>query len=173
MAIILSYNGIYPKIAKDAFIAQNAVIIGDVEIGNQASVWYNCVLRGDVNHIRIGAGTNIQDGTIIHVNRKDGPTIIGKGVTVGHMVLLHGCTIEDYCLIGMGAKVLDYARVEKGGMVAAGALIAPRKVVKEGELWAGVPGAFWRVMTQQERDYIKISEQNYVKLAAEYITSSK
>lgn len=169
MPVILPYKGKYPKIAEDAFIAANAVIIGDVEIGSKASIWYGCVVRGDVHHIRIGEGTNIQDGTVIHVNRNDGPTIIGKGVTVGHMALLHACILEDHCFVGMGSKVIDNAVVKTHGMVAAGALISPNKVVDSKQLWAGVPGKFFRELSQQEIDYIKISEDNYVKLASEHL----
>jgi gamma-carbonic anhydrase len=168
MAIILPYKGTYPRIAGDAFIAANAVIIGDVEIGSKASIWYGCVVRGDVNHIKIGAETNIQDGTVIHVNRKDGPTIIGIGVTVGHMALLHACTIHDYGFIGMGAKVIDHAVVESEAMVAAGALIPPGKVVKKGELWAGVPAKLFRALSEEERKYIYVSKENYIALAAEH-----
>lgn len=168
MAIILPYNGKYPKIADDAFIAKNAVIIGDVEIGSKANIWYGCVVRGDVNHIRIGEGTNIQDGTIVHVNRDNGPTIIGKGVTIGHMALLHACHLHDYSFVGMGAKVIDFAVVETNAMVAAGSLIAPHKKVLSKQLWAGVPAKFFREMSQEEIDYIKISEANYIKLAHEH-----
>lgn len=169
MPVIMPYKGKYPKIAEDAFIAANAVIIGDVEIGSKASIWYGCVVRGDVHHIRIGDGTNIQDGTIIHVNRNDGPTIIGKGVTVGHMALLHACILEDHCFVGMGSKVIDNAVVKTHGMVAAGALISPNKIVESKQLWAGVPGKFFRELSQDEIDYIKISEDNYIKLAAEHL----
>ncbi|MFI4983797.1 MAG: gamma carbonic anhydrase family protein [Rickettsiales bacterium] len=169
MAIILAYKGKLPKIASDAFIADNAVIIGDVEIASKANIWFGCVLRGDVNHIRIGEGTNIQDGTIIHVNRNNGPTIIGKNVTVGHLALLHACHLHDHSFVGMGAKVIDNAIVESQAMVAAGSLIAPHKVVKSKELWAGVPGKFFRAMTQEEIDYIQISADNYIRLASEYV----
>ena len=170
MAIILPYKGKLPKIDSTAFIAENAVIIGDVEIGANVGIWYGCIVRGDVNSIKIGEGTNIQDGTIIHVNRKDGPTIIGKGITVGHMALLHACTLHDHSFVGMGAKVIDYTTVETHAMVAAGAVLSPRKTVKSGELWAGVPAKLMRQMTQEEIDYIKISESNYIKLAKEYLS---
>lgn len=173
MATILPYNGIYPKIAKDAFISPNAVIIGDVEIGSKASIWYNCVLRGDVNYIRVGEGTNIQDGTIIHVNRNNGPTIIGSGVTVGHMSLLHACTIEDHAFIGMGARIIDEVHIESKAMVAAAALMSPRKIVKSGELWAGVPAKFFRSLTPEEIEYIWISAKNYIELAAEHMALMK
>lgn len=168
MAIILPYKGKLPKIAEDAFVAPNAVIIGDVEIASKANIWFGCVVRGDVHHIRIGEGTNIQDGTVIHVNRNNGPTIIGKYVTVGHQALLHACHLNDYSFIGMGAKVIDYAVVESHAMVAAGALISPKKIVKSHQLWAGVPAKFFRDMTQAEIDYIQISADNYIKLAGEH-----
>jgi carbonic anhydrase/acetyltransferase-like protein (isoleucine patch superfamily) len=168
MPIILPYKDKYPKIADDAFIAENAVIIGDVEIGSKASIWYGCVVRGDVNYIRIGEGTNIQDGTIIHVHRNNGPTIIGKGVTVGHLALLHACILEDYSFIGMGAKIIDYCVVKTNAMVGAGSLLSPNKIVNSGELWMGVPAKFARLLTEKEIEHIKTSEQNYKVLASEY-----
>src|SRR5215469_4419758 len=105
--MIKSYRGITPTIAKDAFIAEGAVVIGDVHIGSKSNVWFGCVIRGDVNRIRIGERTNIQDGTIIHVTRETGPTTIGSGITVGHSVLLHACTLEDNCFIGMHSTIMD------------------------------------------------------------------
>ncbi|MBA8667009.1 gamma carbonic anhydrase family protein [Holosporaceae bacterium 'Namur'] len=171
MAIILPYKDKYPKIAPNAFIAENAVIIGDVEIGAEASIWFNCVLRGDVNYIRVGEGSNIQDGTIVHVNRREGPAIIGKGVTVGHSALLHACRLEDYSFIGMGAKVIDYVTVKTNAMVGAGSLVPPKKVVNTGELWTGVPAKLHRLLTQDEINFIKTSEQNYKNLAFEYLNA--
>ncbi len=166
--IILPYKGIMPKIAPDAFIAPGAVVIGDVVIGSKTNVWFGCVIRGDVNIIRIGERTNIQDGTVIHITRKTGPTIIGSGITIGHSVLLHACTLEDDCFIGMHATVMDGAVVEKGGMVAAGALVTPNKRVPAGQIWGGNPAKFLRDMKQEEKDYIAKSADNYVKLANEY-----
>lgn len=168
MTLILPYNNKFPKIAADAFIAPNAVIIGDVEIGSKSSVWYGVVIRGDVHHVRIGNSTNIQDGTVIHVSRYEGPTIIGNGVTIGHQALLHACTLEDYSFVGMAAQVIDQVRVERHAMVAAGSLIPPRKIVKSGQLWAGVPARLLRELKQEEIDYIKTSELNYIKLAEEH-----
>ena len=157
-----------PKIAPDAFIAPNAVIIGDVEIGSKTNVWFNCVIRGDVNTIRIGERTNIQDGTIIHVTRKTGPTKIGSGVTIGHMVLLHACTLEDNSFIGMQSTIMDGAIVESGGMVAAGAIVTPGKRIPSGQIWAGNPAKYFRDLKPAEAEFIKTSENNYVMLAEEY-----
>lgn len=176
---ILSFNGLTPKIADDVFVAETATIIGDVEIGPGSSVWYGCVIRGDVNRIRIGARTNLQDGTIVHVNhdptgdyRQTGggmPTHIGDDVTIGHMALIHACTIESGGFVGMNATVMDEAVVAGGAMVAAGALITPRKRVPAGELWSGSPAKKMRELTQEERDYIPYSAQNYSRLAAEHL----
>ena len=169
MAIILPYKNKIPKIAKDAFIAENAVIIGDVEIGSKSSVWFNCVIRGDVNYIRIGDETNIQDGTIVHVGTNNGPTIIGSGITIGHKALIHACEIHDYSFIGMNATIMDYAKTKSYSMVAAGALVTNNKIVKENELWAGVPAKFIRNLKKEEIDYITISKDRYCNLAKEYI----
>jgi len=176
-ALILSHNGIAPRIAADAFIAETAVVIGDVEIGAGASIWYGCVLRGDSNSIRIGARTNIQDGTIIHVNHPRESAVgtkatIGADVTVGHMALLHACTLEDSAFVGMKACVMDGAVVEGGGMVAAGALVTPGKRVKRGELWAGSPAKLMRPLSDKERDYLKYAAEHYVELAEIYRSAS-
>ncbi|HEY4164034.1 MAG TPA: gamma carbonic anhydrase family protein [Dongiaceae bacterium] len=172
-ALILPYNGVTPKIAPDAFVAETAVIIGDVEIGPGASIWYGCVLRGDSNSIRIGARTNIQDGTIIHVNHeREGAagtrTVIGADITVGHMALLHACTLEDGSFVGMKACVMDGAVVETGAMVAAGALVTPGKRVKRGELWAGSPAKPMRPLSEKEIAYFAYSAKHYAELAATY-----
>ena len=166
--LILPYKGIMPTIHPDAWIAPGAVVVGDVHIGAFTNVWFGCVIRGDVNTIRIGARTNIQDGTIVHVTRKTGPTRIGSGVTIGHQALLHACTVEDDSFIGMGAKLLDFSVVESGGFLAAGALLTPRKTVKAGEMWAGNPAKFMRPMTDEEKAFIAISAENYVRHVPEY-----
>ncbi len=166
--IILPYKGIMPKIAGDAFIAPGAVIIGDVEIGSKSNIWFGCVIRGDVNTIRIGERTNIQDATVVHVTRKTGPTFIGSNVTIGHSALIHAATIEDDSFIGMHATVMDGAVVRSGGMVAAGALVTPNKEVPAGEIWGGNPAKHLRKMRQEEIDFIAISARNYVDLAEEY-----
>jgi len=166
--LILPYKGTTPKIAEDAFIAANAIVIGDVEIGSDTGIWFNCVLRGDVNVIRIGRGTNIQDGTIIHVSSHSQGTFIGDGVTIGHLALIHACTLEDGCFIGMNATVMDTAHVETGAMVAAGALVTPGKRVPSGQLWAGSPARHIRDLSATDIEIIRYTAPHYVELAAEY-----
>ncbi|MDA0781582.1 MAG: gamma carbonic anhydrase family protein [Rickettsiales bacterium] len=173
MAGLHTYKGIKPTIAAGAFVAPSADIIGDVEIGTKSGIWFGCVLRGDVAHVRVGERTNIQDGTVIHVTRNGHPTIIGSGVTIGHQALLHACKLEDSCFVGMGATIMDDAIIESGGMVAAGSLITPSKVVKKGQIWAGNPGKFFRDLTEDEAKFIKISEDNYVKHVEEYLSENK
>lgn len=165
---ILPWKGILPTIAADAFIAPNATIIGDVVIGSQSSVWFNCVLRGDVHHIRVGARSNIQDGTIVHVSSFDGPTVIGDDVLIGHGAIIHGCTLEDRCFVGMAATVLDDAVVESGAMVAAGALVGPKKRIPKGQLWAGTPARFVRELKPEEIADMKAATDRYVDVAAGY-----
>lgn len=172
------YLGITPTIADDVFIADTAAVIGDVHIGSGSSVWYNTVIRGDAgSHIRIGERVNVQDGTVIHINgpRDDGspimPTIIGDEITIGHSALIHACTLQSRCFIGMRSVVLDGAVVETGAMVAAGAVVSPGKVVKAGELWAGIPAKPLRELRQEELDYWPESVATYCKLAANHIES--
>jgi len=166
--LILPYKGILPRIHDSVFVAQTAVITGDVEIGPDSSVWFGCVMRGDVHHIRVGARTNIQDGTIVHVARDKFPCLIGSDITIGHGAILHACTLEDGCFIGMGAIVMDGARVESGAMVAAGALVPPGKVVKKGELWGGSPAKLMRPLTEAELAFFPVSVKNYVELSKDY-----
>ncbi len=167
--LILAYKGISPTIAADAFIAQTAVITGDVVIGRQSSIWYGCVMRGDVHRIRVGERTNVQDGTIVHVTRERFACTIGSGITIGHRAILHGCTLEDGCFIGMGATVMDGAVVEGGAMVAAGALVTPGKVVKKGELWGGSPAKCLRRLTDEELAFFPVSAAHYAALGADYL----
>jgi carbonic anhydrase/acetyltransferase-like protein (isoleucine patch superfamily) len=170
----MPWKGVSPKISDDAFIAPNATIIGDVEVGPKASIWFNCVLRGDVNKIRIGARTNIQDGTIVHVDREadakdDGyPTLIGDDVLVGHNAMIHGTTIENGGFVGMCATLLDGAYVEGEAMVAAGALVGPGKRILRHQLWGGVPARYLRDMKPGEISYAPDGVAHYVKLAEGY-----
>ncbi len=165
-----TYQGITPKLAANVFHVNSAEIIGDVEIGAASSVWFNVVIRGDVNFIRIGERTNIQDGTVIHVTHKINPTVIGDDVTIGHNVTLHGCKIGDRCLIGMGAVVMDDADVADDAMVAAGALITPGTKVPSGTLYAGFPAVYKRHLSDDEIDYLKQSAQNYLNYTENYRT---
>jgi carbonic anhydrase/acetyltransferase-like protein (isoleucine patch superfamily) len=163
-----------PKIHPTACIMPGAVVIGDVEIGEYSSIWPGVSIRGDVNHIRIGKRTNIQDGSVVHVTRpqiagEGGMTIIGDNITIGHKVMLHACTLEDACFIGMASCIIDGATVKSGGMVAAGAMVTYRKIVPAGEIWAGNPAKLMREMKQSEKDFIMQSAQNYVDDAAEYL----
>lgn len=168
MPVILPYRGVLPTIASDAFIADTAVIIGDVEIGAGSSIWFGCVLRGDVNSIRIGRNTNIQDGTVVHVSRTGKGTQIGDDVTVGHLALLHDCTVEDGAFVGMKACLMDGAYLERGAMLAAGGLLTPGKRIPSGELWAGNPAKLLRSLSVAEKEMIPNSATHYAALAAEY-----
>ena len=166
--IILPYKGITPTIHPDAWIAPGAVIVGDVHIGAHSNIWFGCVIRGDVNSIRIGERTNIQDGTVIHVTRKTGPTTIGSGITVGHKALIHAATIHDDSFVGMGSVVLDFAVIETGGFLAAGAILTPHKRIPTGQMWAGNPAKYFRDLKPQEVEHIPVSARNYVNLSSEY-----
>ncbi|MFT7144986.1 MAG: carbonic anhydrase/acetyltransferase-like protein (isoleucine patch superfamily) [Alphaproteobacteria bacterium] len=165
---VLAYKGASPKIAADAFIAGGSTVIGDTVIGEKTSIWYNVTIRGDVNTIRIGKHTNIQDGSTCHVSYKTGPLVIGDYVTIGHNAIVHGCTLEDHAFVGMGAMVLDGAVVSSHAMLAAGALLTNNKVVPTGEIWAGNPAKFFRKMTDKEMVYAEWSAEHYVKLGQEH-----
>ena len=168
--IILPWRGVSPTIASDAFIAPGAVVIGDVVIGSGVTIWFNCVVRGDVNHIRIGARTNIQDGSVVHVSYKTHPTIIGEDVLIGHMATIHGCTLESKAFIGMRATDMDGVVVEKEAMVAAGALVAPNKRVLQRQMWAGAPARFVRDVKPEELASFANAVERYVGLGEEYRT---
>lgn len=168
MALILPWRGVAPTIDADAWVAPTATVIGDVHLGAEASLWFGTVVRGDVHHIRIGRRTNIQDGSVVHVTTARFPTQIGDDVLVGHMAMIHGCTIESGAFIGMKACVMDGVVVESGAMVAAGALVTPGKRVKSGELWGGSPAKALRMLTDAEREHIANAPVRYARLAAEY-----
>ena len=174
MPNIRSFQDLHPSIAEDAWVDESAVVIGDVEIGAQASIWPLCAVRGDIHSIRIGARSNIQDGSVIHVTHDSGfnpggfPVEIGDDVTVGHKVMLHGCTIGDNCLIGMGSIVLDGAVIEEKVILGAGSLVPQGKVLESGHLYLGSPVKKVRSLTEQELDFLEYVSGNYVKLAQEY-----
>lgn len=168
---ILPFGDKMPRIHPSAFIAPGCRIIGDVEIGEDASIWYNCVIRADVNHIRIGARSNVQDGTVIHCDSPgdgierpvDGwPTIIGDDVLIGHMAMIHGCTLHDRAFVGMGAMVMDGAVVEGDAMLAAGALLSPGKRVPHRQLWAGRPAKFMRELNDDVVIRLRGGVERYV-----------
>lgn len=166
--MIHSYRGETPNIHETAYIADGAHVIGDVVIGADASIWFGSVLRGDVNYIRIGARTNIQDLTAIHVNEGTSPTIVEDDVTVGHRAILHGCRVRSGSLIGMGAIVLDDAVVEEQAFVAAGAVVTPGTVVAARKLARGVPARVVRDLTEEELDHLRYSAKHYCDLKNEY-----
>lgn len=166
--MILHYKGIYPKIDDSVFICEGVQIIGDVEIGKNSSVWFNTVIRGDVNYIRIGERTNIQDLCMLHVTYKKYPLVIGNDVTVGHSVTLHGCIVKDFVLIGMGAVLLDNCTVNSNSFIAAGTLVRENFVVPEGVLVAGVPGKIIRDLTGEEMAKIKRGADNYLMYVNNY-----
>jgi carbonic anhydrase/acetyltransferase-like protein (isoleucine patch superfamily) len=170
--MMLSFGGKAPSIDPAAFVAPGAVLIGDVEIGPEASIWYNCVLRGDGNRIRIGARSNVQDGSVIHVDppgpgrpEKGYPTIIGEDVLIGHMAMVHGCTLHDRAFVGLGAIVMDGCEIESGGMLAAGALLAPGRRIPAGQLWAGRPAKYVRDLSAEELAGQQLGVAHYVALA--------
>lgn len=168
MSLIRPHHDVFPVIHDTAFIAETAAIIGAVEIGEDSSIWYGCTLRGDVNNIRIGKRTNIQDHTMIHVSSTGQGTYIGDDVTVGHAALLHACTIGDAAFIGMKACIMDDAVVEDRAMVAAGALVTPGKRIPSGQLWGGSPARYMRDLTEAELEFLIFSAKRYVGVAKTY-----
>jgi carbonic anhydrase/acetyltransferase-like protein (isoleucine patch superfamily) len=167
--MILPYNGHRPEIAASAYIADSADLIGDVAVGADSSVWFRCVLRGDVNYIRIGARSNVQDGSVLHVMKDTHPLVLGDDVTVGHNVTLHGCTIESRCLIGMGAIILNGARIGPDSIVAAGALVSQNTVVPPRSLFMGSPAEFRRHLTDRDLDVIRRYAGHYVAYKDSYL----
>ena len=167
--MLYSYNNIQPKLKVSVFVAPTATIIGDVEIGEDSSIWFNVVVRGDVNPIRIGQRTNIQDNSTLHVTYQKSTLNIGCDVTVGHAAILHGCTIEDQCLIGMGARILDGAHIGRQCLVAAGALIREGEKIPEHSLVAGVPAIVKRSLTAEEITLVRRSAERYVGYKQHYL----
>ncbi len=165
---VISYLGKAPRVAASAFLAEGSVVVGDVEIGDGSSIWFGTVVRGDVNHVRIGARTNVQDLSVVHVTSRTHPTSIGDDVTVGHGAVLHGCTVRDRCLVGIGAIVLDGAVVGPDAMVGAGALVPPGMVVPPGKLVLGSPAKVKRDLTEEEIASLRRSAASYVGYAASY-----
>ncbi|WP_424812164.1 gamma carbonic anhydrase family protein [Roseococcus sp. YIM B11640] len=168
---LFPFEGKLPSVHEHAWVAPTAAVIGDVTIGEKSNIWYHCVLRGDSNFIRIGARTNIQDGTIIHVNSGSFPTTIGDDVTVGHAAIIHACTLKDRAFVGMGATVLDGAVIEEGGVLAAGSVLPPGKRVPSLELWMGNPAKLVRVLTPEQRAGFDTTAPHYVELSGRHRAS--
>jgi carbonic anhydrase/acetyltransferase-like protein (isoleucine patch superfamily) len=169
--LLLPFGGKAPRIDPTAFVAPGCRLIGDVEIGPEASIWYNCVLRGDVNAIRIGARSNLQDGSVVHVdsprpgNESGLPTIIGEDVLIGHMAMVHGCILHDRAFVGLGAIVMDGCEIESGAMLAAGALLTPGRKIPANQLWAGRPAKYIRDLTDSDHADRQLGVDHYVLLA--------
>lgn len=168
MPAIVAYDGKAPRLAASVFLAEGSAVTGDVEIGEDSSLWFGTVVRGDVNTVRIGARTNLQDLTVVHVTAGKHPTVVGDDVTVGHRAVLHGCTVKDRCLVGIGAIVLDGAVVGPDAMIGAGALVPPGMVVPSGKLVLGAPARVVRDLTPEEIASLRSSAARYVGYAATY-----
>lgn len=171
--MIRSYRGVTPQFASSAFVEDSAQVIGDVVIGEDSSVWFNTVIRGDVNYIRIGARTNLQDGSVLHVFKDHYPLVIGDDVTVGHGCVLHGCTIENRCLISMGAVVLNGARIGAGSIVAAGAVVTENTIVPPRSLFLGMPAKFFRHLTDEDQKVIDQYAARYVEYKEVYLSERR
>lgn len=169
MAIIRSVRGFAPEMGEDCFLAETAVVVGDVQMGRDCSIWYSVVLRGDVNSIRIGNGVNIQDGSVLHTLYEKSVIEIGNYVSIGHNVTLHGCDIRDYALVGMGSVVLDYAEVGEGAIVAAGSVVLSNTKIPAHELWGGVPARFIKKVDPEQAKELNLKiAHNYLEYASWY-----
>ena len=171
--MLIKYKKILPKVEKNVFIAPGSYVIGNVKIGSNSNIWFNVVIRGDVEKIRIGSNTNIQDLTIVHCTTNGHGTQIGSNVTIGHNCVIHDCKIEDNALIGMSSTVLDGAIIKKNSMLAAGSLLTQEKIIKSGEIWAGKPAKFLRMLTSIEKKFFIKSAKRYYKLSQEYLVNLK
>ena len=167
--MIKLFEGKQPRLGKNVYVSENAMVIGDVILGDEVNIWFGAVLRGDMHYIKIGNRTNIQDNSVVHVTTKVSPTNIGNGVTVGHGAIIHGCTIEDDCLIGMGAILMDDAIIGEGSLIGAGALIPPNMIIPENSLVVGSPGKIVRQVKDFEREMIFERPQEYIDLASIYL----
>jgi carbonic anhydrase/acetyltransferase-like protein (isoleucine patch superfamily) len=168
MALVIPLNGKSPKFGINCFLAENATVVGDVEMGDNCSVWFNAVLRGDVHYIKIGNNTNIQDGAIIHCTYQKAPVNIGNDVTIAHNAIVHGCTLEDKILIGMGAIVMDHAVVKSGSIVAAGSVVLNNTVIESGWIYAGVPAKKVKPVDDDMKESFTRTAKNYIMYAKWY-----
>ena len=167
--MIKLFEGKQPQLGKNVYVSENAMVIGDVTLGDEVNIWFGAVLRGDMHYIKIGNRTNIQDNSVVHVTTRVSPTNIGSGVTVGHGAIIHGCTIEDDCLIGMGAILMDDANIGGGSLIGAGALIPPNMIIPENSLVVGSPGKVVRQVKDFEREMLLERPQEYIDLASIYL----
>lgn len=165
MALVLPVRGIHPEFGINCYLADNATVVGEVSIGDNCSVWFNAVVRGDVHYIKIGNNTNIQDGAVIHCTYQKAPTIIGNSVSIAHNAIIHGCTIEDNVLIGMGAIVMDHALVQSGSIVAAGAVVLENTIVESGYIYAGTPAKRIKKVSDKMKEVFSRTSNNYIKYA--------
>ena len=165
--IIKAVNGKYPEIPEDCFIAENATIVGEVSMGAQCSVWFNAVIRGDVHYIKMGNKVNVQDGAVIHATYKKSPTQIGNNVSIGHNAIVHGCTVQDNVLIGMGSIVMDDCVIESNSIIAAGAVVTKNTIVKSGSIYAGIPAKKVKDISEEliQNEIHRIAE-NYIKYSS-------
>ncbi|HJX14736.1 MAG TPA: gamma carbonic anhydrase family protein [Candidatus Deferrimicrobiaceae bacterium] len=165
--MLIGYHGIVPKCHASVFVAEGAMVIGDVEIGEDSSVWFHTVIRGDIHRIRIGKRTNVQDHCTLHVTRKE-PLVAGDGITIGHGAVVHGCTVEDLCLVGIGAVVLDGAVIGRGSVIGAGAVVSPGTIVPPHSLVLGIPGKVVKDLGPGSADGNRVTAESYVELARGY-----
>ena len=170
--MIKLFEGKQPQLGRNVYVSENAIVIGDVTLGDEVNIWFGAVLRGDIHYIKIGNRTNIQDNTVVHVTTGVSPTNIGNGVTVGHGAIIHGCTIEADCLIGMSAILMDDAIIGEGSLIGAGALIPPNMIIPENSLVVGSPGKVVRQVKDFELKMILERPQEYIDLAAIYLNAS-
>lgn len=173
MALLLPVKNIHPVIGENCFLAENATVVGEVTLGNNCSVWFNAVIRGDVNYITIGNNTNIQDGAVIHCTYLKAATHIGNNVSIGHNALVHGCTLKDNVLIGMGAIVMDNALVEEYCIIAAGAIVLENTICETGFLYAGVPAKRIKPLTEEQIEMLKKLPQNYIMYSKWFTETSE
>jgi len=171
--VIRAYDGRTPQLGRGVFVAETAAVIGDVMVGDESSIWYATVVRGDVMPIRIGRRTSIQDGTVIHVTSGFAGTIVGDDCTVGHAAIIHACTVEDRCLIGMGAILLDGCRIGRGSFVGAGALVTPGTDIPPDSFVLGSPAKVKRLVNAKEREQIEYGAEHYVELARRYLAGGR
>lgn len=170
MTGILAYKETFPKLGKDVYIAPGAWVIGDVVIGDRTSIWFNTIVRGDVHYIRIGSETNIQDNSTLHVTEGKFPLEIGDRVTIGHRAIVHGCVVEDDCLIGMGSIIMDGAKIGSGSLVAAGSVVTPGFIVPPGSIVMGVPATVRELVGEAEQQLMRQSMLHYLQLGVDYLT---